>query len=215
LQADRKAGVICRYGPMFEHITHVAGPWLEHYGYAALFVAIFLEGIGIPGPGLTLLLASAWLASRGEMSMAAVAGAAFVGYGSASQLAFLIGRSGGRRLLLRVGLLNRHRLRTLHRLFARWGAPLLTVALFFDGTRQYAPLVAGTADMQWHRFTLFNLIGAAVWIGTWCTTIKMFGHDIEPVIRFVHGSAPWLLGAVATIVVVLLIRQFAHRRRRS
>jgi membrane protein DedA with SNARE-associated domain len=195
---------------MLAHLLQAAEPWLAHYGYAALFVAMLLEGIGIPAPGLTFLLASAWLASQGEMLMIAVSGAALAGYVSGSQLAFLIGRTGGRRLLLRIGLLNRHRLRSLRRLFDRWGAPLLMAAPFLDGTRQYGALVAGTADTGWYRFTLFNLTGVVLWIGLWCTATDLFGHDIDPVLRLVHGSAPWLLGAVLAAILALIAYRLAH-----
>jgi membrane protein DedA with SNARE-associated domain len=195
---------------MLENVLRAAGPWLAHYGYAALLGAMFLEGIGIPAPGLTFLLASAWLASRGEMLMAAVAGVALAGCVAGCQLAFLIGRTGGRRLLLRIGLLNRHRLRRLRRLFARWGALLLVAAPFLDATRQYGALVAGTADTGWHRFTLCNLTGVVLWIGFWCSATDMFGHDIDPVLRLVHGSAPWLLGAVVVAILALPARRFAH-----
>ena len=195
---------------MLAHFLQVAEPWLSHYGYAALLGAMFLEGIGIPAPGLTFLLASAWLASRGQMLMAAVAGAALAGYVAGCQLAFLIGRTGGRRLLLRIGLLNRHRLRRLRRLFARWGAPLLVVAPLIDATRQYGALVAGTADTQWHRFTLLNLTGVVLWIGFWCSATDLLGHDIDPVLRLAHRSAPWLLGAVVVAILALLARRFVY-----
>ena len=142
--------------------------------------------------------------------MAAVAGVALAGYVAGCQLAFLIGRTGGRRLLLRIGLLNRHRLRRLRRLFARWGAPLLVVAPFIDATRQYGALVAGTADTQWHRFTLLNLTGVVLWIGFWCSATDLLGHDIDPVFRLVHRCAPWLLGAVVVAILALLARRFVY-----
>jgi hypothetical protein len=49
-----------------------------------------------------------------------------------------------------------------------------------------------------------------LWIGFRCTATDMFGHDIDPVLRFVHGSAPWLLGAVVAAILALLARRFAH-----
>jgi len=181
---------------MFEHFLRLAEPWLEQFGYAALFAAMFLEGIGIPSPGLAFLVASVLLASRGEMHLVPILTLALAGIVSGCQLAFLLGRTGGRRLLLRIGLLNRHRLRWLRRLFDRWGAPLLMAAPFLDGTRQYSSLVAGTAEMSWRRFSFYNLSGAVLWIGSWSAAVELFGHHIEPVLRFAHRSAPWLLGAV-------------------
>lgn len=198
---------------MLEHFLQVATPWLEHYGYAALFVTLFLEGVGIPAPGLTFMLASVLLASRGEMTLAAVIGAAFAGFVIGCQLAFLAGTTGGRRLLLRSGLLNRRRLRRLRRLFQRWGAPFLLAAPFFEGLRQYSSLVAGTAGVPWRRFTLYNLAGIGAWIAAWSTAATLFGHHLEPVLRLVHGSAPWLLGTVLTLLVTLPLLHLLFRRR--
>jgi membrane protein DedA with SNARE-associated domain len=197
---------------MFEHFLQLAEPWLEKYGYAALFGAMFLEGVGIPAPGLAFLVASVLLASRGEMHLAPIPAMALAGFLSGCQLAFLLGRTGGRRLLLRSGLLNRHRLRWLRQLFQRWGAPLLMAAPFMDGTRQYSSLVAGTADMSWRRFSFYNLSGASLWIGSWSAAIDLFGHHIEPVLRLAHRSAPWLLGALFAGLIAWVFYRLARNR---
>jgi membrane protein DedA with SNARE-associated domain len=197
---------------MLEHFIQLTEPWLEQYGNIAVFGALFLEGIGIPAPGLSFLLASVLLASRGEMHLLPLLLLSVLGFFSGCQLAFLLGRTGGRRLLLRIGLLNRHRLRGLQQLFARWGAPLLMMAPFLDGTRQYSSLVAGTAEMNWRRFTLYNLLGVLLWIGIWSTAIDQFGHHIEPVLQFAHRSAPWLLGTVlVSLIVWKIYRAVLHR----
>jgi membrane protein DedA with SNARE-associated domain len=190
---------------MFEHLLQVATPWLEHYGYVAVFGAMFLEGIGIPAPGLIFLIASVMLAKQGAIHIALVAGLAVVGILAGCQLAYLIGKIGGRRLLLRIGLVNRSQLLRLHELFGRWGAPLLVAAPFLDGTRQTSSLVAGTAEMNWSRFTLYNFTGVVLWIGIWSTATDVLGHQLGPLLSLVHRSAPWLLGAVATTLFVLLV----------
>ena len=41
--------------------------YLNHYGYWAIFGAIFLEDFGMPVPGETLLIAGALMASQGKM----------------------------------------------------------------------------------------------------------------------------------------------------
>ena len=64
-------------------------PYLAQYGYGALFAVLFAESLGLPLPAETFLVASSFLASRGQMHIvwvAAVAGAAAVlgdnvGYG--------------------------------------------------------------------------------------------------------------------------------------
>lgn len=198
---------------MLEQVLHVAEPWLEQYGYAALLGAMFLEGVGIPAPGLTFLIAAVLLASRGEMRLVPAVLLALTGFLSGCQLGFLIGRTGGRRLLLRIGLLNRTRLRGLQRLLAHWGGWLLVAAPFLDGTRQYGAVVAGAAHMDWRRFTLYNLSGAVLWIGLWSIAMELFGHHLEPALALVHRSAPWLLGGVAVALMALLIHRWVPPRR--
>lgn len=200
---------------MLEHFLQVAQPWLTQYGYVALFVVLFLEGIGIPAPGLTFVIAAVLLASRGEMHLVPVVGLALAGALCGCQLAFLIGRSGGRRLLLRTGLLSRDQSNRLQRLFERWGPPLLVVAPFVDGTRQYCSLVAGAAQMHWHRFALFNLTGVVLWIGSWSIATDVFGHHLEPVLRVVSDTGPWFLGGgLAVLLVIVCIRLVRHARAR-
>ncbi|MGD2055274.1 MAG: DedA family protein [Gammaproteobacteria bacterium] len=189
---------------MLEHLLQDAEPWLEQYGYAAVFGAMFLEGIGIPAPGLTVLIASVMLASRDAMHIVPVVAIAILGMLSGCQLAFLIGRAGGRRLVLRWGLVHPRHLRRLQRLFARRGAALLVAAPFFDGTRQYGSLVAGTAGLGWRRFTLYNLSGVVLWVGAWSSATDVFGQHLEPVLALVHRSSPWLFGAGVTALLGLL-----------
>ena len=199
---------------MLEHFVQLAQPWLERYGYAAVFGALFLESIGIPTLGLTLLIAAVLLASQGEMRMDAVVGLALAGALSGCQLAFLLGRSGGRRLLLRTGLLNRHQLHRLHRLFTRWGPPLLLAAPFLDGTRQYGSLVAGTALMNWRTFTQYNLAGVALWVGSWSLATDLLGHHLEPVLTFVHRSGRWILTGLGVLLCGLLVHLLVRKLRR-
>jgi membrane protein DedA with SNARE-associated domain len=54
--------------PMHELFITVQ-PYIDHYGYFAVFGAILLEDFGMPVPGETLLIAGALLASRGKMDI--------------------------------------------------------------------------------------------------------------------------------------------------
>lgn len=43
-------------------------PLLEQYGYLALIVSIVLEGVGVPMPGQSLMIAASILSSDGVMN---------------------------------------------------------------------------------------------------------------------------------------------------
>lgn len=61
-----------------KHLEHINAllismkPLLEQYGYLALIVSIFFEGIGIPMPGQSLMIAASILASEQVMNLSMV-----------------------------------------------------------------------------------------------------------------------------------------------
>lgn len=153
-------------------MTHLHGllsealPWLEHYGYAVLFLALMTEGMGIPAPGQTLLIGAALLSGQGTMNPVGVLGTGVVALLLGDNLGYILGRRGGRRLILHLGV-NRRRLRRLDRFYLRWGGWAVMLDCFFDGTRQVGSLLAGSAAMPWWRFFAFDAVGALLWVGVW------------------------------------------------
>src|SRR4051794_41948756 len=81
---------------------------VAHVGLPVMALIIAGESMGVPLPGETALIAAAILASRGNFDIAAVialaATAAIVG----DNVGYLIGRRGGRALLLRHPPLRGH-----------------------------------------------------------------------------------------------------------
>src|SRR5262245_24481256 len=79
-----------------EDIGHlVAGleQFVRAYGAAAVLVIIMLEAFGMPLPGESLLIFSAALAGRGEMSLPALLICAWAGAVIGDNVGYVIGRS--------------------------------------------------------------------------------------------------------------------------
>jgi membrane protein DedA with SNARE-associated domain len=179
-----------------------AAPWLDRYGYVALALAISAEGVGIPAPGQTLLIGAALVAAKGGMSVPLVIACALAATLAGDNLGYLIGRRGGRRLVLRLGV-NRHRLLKLSRFYRRFGGWPVLVDRFFDGSRQLGSLLAGAAAMPWRRFFVFDLIGAVVWVGVWGVGMV----QLERHIVWLHGIwtrvNPVIAGLTLTVIAAL------------
>src|SRR2546428_7429010 len=73
------------------------------YGYAALFVGVFLENLGIPVPGETVLLAAGFFAKQGTLRLSIVIPYAIVAAILGDNFGYWIGRRGGRRFIERYG----------------------------------------------------------------------------------------------------------------
>jgi membrane protein DedA with SNARE-associated domain len=193
-------------------------PLLDRYGYLAVAALIGVESFGVPAPGQTVLIVAAVYAGADRLDIVLVALIAFAAAVGGDSLGYVIGRFGGRRLLLRFGRyvgLTRERLERAERFFERHGGKIVAVARFVDGLRQFNGLVAGAVDMPWPRFLAFNALGAAVWVGLWASLGYLAGTRIAVVYEEIHRYQLFLLGAVALIGAGLIIWRVLRRRHRS
>ena len=165
----------------------------------------------MPAPGQSLLVAAALLAGRGELSLPALLLTAFAAAALGSAAGFEIGRRGGRALLRRLA--REDRLARLEGAFRRSDAAVVSLGRFIDGLRQVAALAAGAFDMAPRRFHAWNLVGAALWTGTWGGGAFVFGRDLAGVGAFFHRARGPLLAGM--LVVSLAVALWLIARRRS
>lgn len=183
---------------MLEHYLTVAKPWLEQYGYLALFGGVFVEGFGLPAPGETLIIGASLLAGQGNMQLAAVLPTAWLAAVLGDNVGYLLGRWGGQRLLLKVGVKADH-LAHVERFFTRFGGGVLVAARFFEILRQLNGVVAGSMRMPWWRFVAFNALGAGLWVGLWGGGVFLMGRHFAQVEGWLRTAAPYVtaIGLIA------------------
>ena len=184
------------------------------YGYAVVFVGVFLENAGLPVPGETALLAGAALSRSGALFLPWVIATAVVGAIFGDNIGFLIGRRGGRALLERFGSkigLTPGRLVEFDRFFDKHGAKTVFIARFVTGLRVFGAVLAGASDLPWGRFLLYNATGAVAWATTFGAVGYFLAYSWETLEEWIGRSGLVLLAAVAIIAVVAVLR----RRRAS
>jgi membrane protein DedA with SNARE-associated domain len=191
-------------------------PYLDHYGYWALFGAVLLEDFGMPLPGETLLIASALLASQGEMHIVPVLLIGCVAAVTGDNIGYAIGRSGGRKLVLRYGryvLITEKRLQKAEGFFRRYGGVVVVIARFFAVLRHLNGVVAGTVKMRWRRFLIYNMLGALLWVGFWGVLFYELGEKAARFSAdFIKVEFLLALGVLTALVIaaVHLLRGRTH-----
>ena len=199
-ESNSRDGLPLRAERGFERSLARVQPLLERYGYGASFLAVMVEGMGIPTPGQTLRMASSVEAAKGRMNIVVllflVTTAATVG----NSIGYAIGRWGGRALLVKFRV-NPERQQRTEDFFKRHGGMAILFARFVDGLRQLNGIVAGILNMPWWTFTAYNIGGAILWTCSWGLGTYFLGRDMHSIAGFFHRHRPFLL--VLSVVLLL------------
>ncbi len=166
-------------------------PYIQNYGYWAIFFSIFLEDFGLPMPGETVLIACSLFAIIGKLNIFYVGILGFLGAVLGDNTGFIIGRYGGKKIVSKWGkyfFLTAKRLNKFEIFFTKYGGKIVIVARFIQGLRQFNGIIAGISIMEWRKFLIFNLIGAGLWVGLWTGLASYLINKKELLAEFIKKS---------------------------
>lgn len=180
-----------------EHLS----AFFAHYGYWIVLIGLLLENAAVPVPGETiLLLASSLAATQKSLHIGWIIAIAIVAASTGDNIAYWVGRRGGRPLLERYGRILHLEPATLKRgedLIARHGPVAVFFARFIAGLRVLNGLLAGSLKMKWPRFLLFDLLGAICWVSVICSLGFFFGSRLPWLIHLLGRTGLILFGLIA------------------
>lgn len=184
---------------------------IQAYGLWVLFGLVASEGMGVPLPGETALVAAALYAGSTHridiLAVIAVAGtAAIIG----DNIGYLIGRWLGHPLLARYGRhvrLTEARLERARDLFARHGGTIVFFGRFVALLRTLTALMAGANHMRWRQFLVMDMLGAMSWAALVGGGVYLFGEQARRL------SLPLGLLVPAAIAIGMILLAGWHHRR--
>lgn len=156
---------------------------VENYGthiYIILFIIVFCETglVATPFlPGDSLLFAGGTLVGLGLLDyvplVAVLLSAAILG----DAVNYRIGRYIGPPVFEKdYRFLKRKHLLAAQGFYERHGGKAIVLARFIPIIRTFAPFVAGVASMNAARFTMFNVLGACLWVFLLVTVGWLLGN---------------------------------------
>ena len=190
------------------HWLHSLLPHIPHYGYVLVFIVAFLNNIGVPLPGETILLGAGFVLGKTADSLwqPVVAGTAACFLGGIC--AFWLGRrlDQGRLENIHWLHLTSERVKWPERFFKRHGAKTVFIARFiFLFPPVAANLLAGMAKMPWRTFIFYNVTGLAAYSTTYILTGYFFGKKWKLLEAWLGPAALYLILAGLVIVVFAAI----------
>ncbi len=166
------------------HIDKHLTEFVQMYGvwvYALLFLIVFVEtGLVVMPflPGDSLLFMVGTLAAADALSLPWAMAILVVAAIAGDQLNYSIGRHIGPKVFQweNSRWFNRKAFDTAHSFYEKHGGITIILARFMPFIRTFAPFVAGVAQMNRSSFTMYNVVGALIWVLGLCVAGYLFGN---------------------------------------
>jgi len=159
---------------------------ITQYGWLAVVAVIFAESglmVGFFLPGDSLLFVAGTLVQREifQVNIFLFVACLFVAAVFGNTSGYFIGKKFGRKLFQRPdSRFFRHEyLMEAEAFYEKNGSKTIILAMFIPIVRAFSPVVAGIAHMPYQQFLFFNVIGAAVWTGSFTLLGYYAGNIIE------------------------------------
>ena len=183
------------------HVDKHLGAFVAHYGpwvYALLFIIVFVEtGVVVMPflPGDSLLFVVGALAGAGLLSLPVACGVLLAAAILGDQCNYSLGRYFGPKVFKweNSRFFNRRAFDKAHAFYERFGGVTVILARFMPFIRTFVPFVAGVAEMSRGKFTLFNILGALIWVLGLCIAGYLF------------GNLPWVQANLSKIIWALIL----------
>jgi membrane-associated protein len=170
------------------------GAWV----YALLFAIVFVEtGVVVMPflPGDSLLFVVGALCGLGLMEVSIAVPLLVLAAVAGDQMNYSIGRYFGPKVWSweHSRYFNKRAFLQAHEFYEKYGGVTIITARFLPFIRTFVPFVAGVADMTRSKFTLFNIVGALIWV----IGLVMLGYLL--------GNTPWAKANMSLIVWLMII----------
>ena len=207
----------------FVQIASISGWFLQfldealiNYGYVIVFLAISIESMGVPFPGETMLLiASAYSANSGTLSIFGVIASAAGGAICGDSMGYWIGREGGRKLIRKYGRyvgLTDERYEKAQGYLKRHGGKAVFFGRFVSIARTWIALLVGAHHLNYPQFLVYNVLGGIVWAVLYGSLGYLFGSNL-PLLEVWIKRAGITLTLIAIGVILYLVYLRKQRKK--
>ncbi len=175
----------------------------------AIGVAVFLNGLAVPGLSEVLLPVGGVAVVHGRISLMSLLIVAMAGQLLGLTAAYLIARYGGHRLVERYGkyvFVSSRELKAAEKVFDKYGPWFVIVGSFIPGIQGFVGYVAGLVEMNYARFLVSALLGKLVWIGGLIYLGSVLGDHVDVIDRGMKQIGVIVLAAVVGLAIWYVYR---------
>ncbi|MCT2540642.1 DedA family protein [Sedimentimonas flavescens] len=180
----------------------VYGPWL-------LGITTFLSCLAIPVPSSLMMITSGAFVASGDLQLASVAGAAYVGAVVGDQAGFWVGRRAQRVLPSPETKRGKLVASALNQLEKKGAIAVFLSRWMFSALGPWVNLAAGASGYAHPRFSLAGALGEAVWVSLYVGLGIVFGANLDAAADLAANALGFL--AAGALAVALGWWLWRHR----
>lgn len=186
------------------------------YGGFLLFIVTYLSCLAVPVPSSLLMLAGGGFVASGDLTVFGVVGAAYLGAVLGDQTGFHLGKRAGD--LIEVKFAKGPRRAALHKRAAfltnqYGGSGVFLSRWLFSPLGPYVNFAGGAAGLNWFSFTVWGMIGEAVWVSLYVGLGYGFADRITELADILGNASGFMAAGVVTAGLGFWLRSAAKQAK--
>lgn len=190
---------------------------LDTGGYFLVGLLMAVESSIVPLPSEVVIPPAAHLGhTTGRFTMWGLTLAGAIGSWAGATVMYWASRWLGRPLVLRYGkyvLIPEHKVHGAERWAAHYGSMGIFISRLLPVVRHLIGIPAGIVKMDYWKFSIYTLLGSAVWSAVLCWIGIKAGQDEKLMAGEMHRIALWLAGAAVILGGIYYF--FVHRHMKG
>jgi membrane protein DedA with SNARE-associated domain len=187
-------------------------------GYPLIVLLMAIESSILPLPSELVIPPAAHLAHTGQipLSLAGIVIAGTIGSWIGATAMYWAARLAGRPLFLRYGrlvLVTPEKIEGAERWAAHYGSMGIFISRLLPVVRHLIGIPAGIVRMNFKMFSLFTLLGSAIWCSVLCYVGIKMGQDEQLMQGEMHRISLWLGGVMLALGGLYYF--FVHRQMKA
>jgi membrane protein DedA with SNARE-associated domain len=203
---------------MFKPIIDWYMATLKTGGYPLIALLMAIESSVVPLPSEVIIPPAAHLANTNQipLSLWLIVVAGTVGSWIGATVMYWAARWAGRPLVMRYGrfvMISPEKVEGAERWAAHYGSMGIFISRLLPVVRHLIGIPAGIVRMNYWSFSIYTLLGSAVWCSVLCYIGIKMGQDEKLMQGSLHRVSMWLGGAM--LVIGGLYYFFVHRHMKA
>ncbi len=183
--------------------------FFEAAGYLSITILMALESMIAPVPSEAVMPPAGFLIAKGTFTFAGVIFFSTLGSMIGSLISYYIGAWGGRPIVEKYGrflLLDKSMLDKSEKFFTKKGELTIFICRFVPVVRHLISIPAGIAKMNLLKFTIYTLVGAAMWNSFLAYVGYTLKSRWESVMKYSH-----IIDKVVVVLLVIVLIYYVYK----